>query len=1014
MRQKVLLFLLFLSLTSSLFAQLPSFPGCGMSGDVPPEDIGPRAGCENSFTAFIDQHTDDMVPQGITRKLRINTNVVFVQNLQRNRNFNLDNPEHMQFFDNIFSELNRRMEDLLQESCACQEAPDHYDNIHIEFVPNFMEMRTLDLWDHLNDPDPTLDTQTSGYIQQLKDRVKNLQGYEPAIDIFITNEGPALEDLLSSEVPLWNLASFQNIYNSQWYSAKASTDLTRSAAWHAPDLYLRYLNVIKHIGNDHLNNNFTPFAVGGFLHEYLHLFLPTLGHKDDCYQNVMNINGGLRRKSLTGCQVREMYLSLMGRHVRNFVECEDALEFDLTIDTDEVWSNNLRVYGDIVIEEGASLTVTCELHFSPSANIIVKRGGQLIVDGGILTGCGEWWHGINVEGYSDGPQAIAGYVELKNDAIIEYANTAISMANTQYPWPAFADYYGGLVKAENSTFRKCRRAVEFMRYGVGTVKDQSSFTNCTFEEMREGVTLWADNGVTFKGCTFRDLEQRGIHPYDTEVFVNDGCRFENMPRGVDIITTYPIPFAPQIGEAGTNVNEFRCEIGVNATASGSITPVRIINNDFFGGNIGASFSGVSHYLVRRNDFSSHTVGIRSIAGGFYENQIRENNLHAADFGSDAVFDNGGLQYWDNCFESNRQMDILVNQGEIFPSQGDDEFAAGNCFTQGPPEIFNMGPSIEYYVKEGTPIGSCKFPKNSINIDIRSSRLDNLNAQCGSPGFTTDPVDELCRGPFETIGDLVKEIEQLESSVELLKRDTTQSPTDRAAYERCLDGLVWNAGQQLLTADPSEEDKEATIAFFADRKVFNYRIQAYGLMVNFGELPRARTYLNELAIATQEESDFVTVQQLNLDYLANMQEYVLEESDAALLYQLARKPAPLSGYARSLYEVLTGEKVELDIPDFEEEFLPRQQNRQLEGKTIYSAPNPVVNGKHIVYFENNSSTVMHHLRVYDLHGKQWLDQSNIIGDTYLVDCARWPAGLYWLEIKDEREKIIYQTKIVVVP
>lgn len=55
-----------------------------------------------------------------------------------------------------------------------------------------------------------------------------------------------------------------------------------------------------------------------------------------------------------------------------------------TINNDTVWDTNQIQCGDLLITNGATLTLTAELTMNPLAHIIVQNGGKLIVDGGII------------------------------------------------------------------------------------------------------------------------------------------------------------------------------------------------------------------------------------------------------------------------------------------------------------------------------------------------------------------------------------------------------------------------------------------------------------------------------------------------------------------------------------------------------------------------------------------------------------------------------------------------------
>lgn len=82
----------------------------------------------------------------------------------------------------------------------------------------------------------------------------------------------------------------------------------------------------------------------------------------------------------------------------------------------------------VEIDSGGRLITDDSLLFRRNARIIVRPGGRLVVDGGVLTSACEdgMWEGIYVEGDRTRPQTAAnqGTVELKNGAVIENATAA--------------------------------------------------------------------------------------------------------------------------------------------------------------------------------------------------------------------------------------------------------------------------------------------------------------------------------------------------------------------------------------------------------------------------------------------------------------------------------------------------------------------------------------------------------------------------------------------------------------
>jgi hypothetical protein len=1034
MKKKKLIWILgLLHFTLVLVAQpgLDFSCGTGSNPVVPEAEMLPQ-NCNTNFDYFLANHADDMVPQGIDRKLKIRTNIVFVQNENGEGNFSITNFDHMDYWERIFAEVNGRLEQLMQENCSCQTTPTHYGNIHVEFVPNYVEVRDNFAWDHNNDPDPNAGTASvnsynKSYLNYIHALAEQAPGYQLGFDLIITTDGPAYNTYVYNNPdnkPLWELG-YTSFYGGYWYSAFPSYDLNHPAMWHAPDAYLRYINGLDHLGGLWwLHTQDVPWMAGTLLHEYGHYF--NLKHPAphlSCPNNIMRPGGSnTTRLAFTGCQVREMYQTLMTKNLRKYVQCEDVLSFDLVVDNNETWAMNLKVLGNVRIKNGATLTLTCEVHMGPKSRIIVERGGQLIVDGGLITsGCPGEWGVIRVEGDVPGQQAQSGKVVLKNGAIIEYARTAISMNPYHLPWDngGLQNYYGGVVEVENSTIRNCVRAVEFMKYGQSGLKDNSWFNNVTFENLYEGVTLWANDGVTFDNCTFKNISTRSIHPYDCEVVVRESNTFNQSNIGVDVITTYPIIFASKIGKTGFGSNTFNCQdAGVYIQSAGNVEPLRVFNNIFSDGNNGIHQNGNGLLYVENNRFSGHLTSVELHSGGTGFNHIKGNEIQSSYLGAHSVKQNSGLRYRDNCFSANQLVDIFVSDGDIFPAQGEDGgVAAGNCFTKnGKPEIDNdagTGP-VFYYITAVTPNSSCKYPVNLKSVTLETTaNIDDFLA-CGPSGLIGSENEYYCDFD-ESLSITSLQQQRLLMMQELATLSSGSSIVAVKTLERCIKILESLIGQKML--DPESEDlgagKENAIAFYTSVGMdFKDKTTAYGIMVHYGELSRARTFLNSLVPQTREESDFVAVQHINLDYLGDTRHYVLSETTNNYLYSVGTLDGPFDGYARSLYEVLTSERIEVEIPEVGTEERSVSLSSDVASMDMQVYPNPSGDGIFNLSIEGLPQGNAHSTTPTDAFGRL-VHKFNVSSDgVYSISSERLSPGMYFLIVRDEFGYTLFSSKLVV--
>lgn len=223
------------------------------------------------------------------------------------------------------------------------------------------------------------------------------------------------------------------------------------------------------------------------------------------------------------------------------------------ITSNTTWSGDKFINDELIIEQGATLTITGTVRFSANSRVIVKQGGKLILDGGKLTnsnGCDDFWQGIQVYGTTNKNQfpesnpTYQGLLIIKNGGIIENAHLAVSNWKVD-------DYnsIGGVVQTNNAVFRNNRRDVAFMSYQnyntnyTNKYRNLSKFTNTDFvttnDFIEKGlaiqthVTMWQVDGITFTNCHFSNdittnknnssAPNRGIYSIDAGYSVLAGC-----------------------------------------------------------------------------------------------------------------------------------------------------------------------------------------------------------------------------------------------------------------------------------------------------------------------------------------------------------------------------------------------------------------------------------------------------------------------------------------------------------
>ena len=438
----------------------------------------------------------------------------------------------------------------------------------------------------------------------------------------------------------------------------------------------------------------------------------------------------------------------------------------------ETWTTPKTLGNDFIVKSGHTLTIqNTTISLTPKVKIKVEPNAKLIIDNSTLTSyvdgnCeGDYWGGIEIYGNKNQSQLVQyqGYLELKNNSIIENARNTVSLWKSD-DWNSM----GGIVIASNTIFRNNIRSVEFLSYeNLNTNNEEidnvSRFTNCTFEwnenmysndkQRLDHVTLWDVKGVKFIACDFKntltnnnEVSKQGI--YSEEAGFTVQGKIIPIPTGIEIDRsefinlTYGIRAENISHSKNFNVQTSYFEdnfCGIFSVASNNITiknnlfrikPIHKPQGDFPDyAAFGVAVHGCSRYQIQENDFiglnSDHPykIGVQVKSSGEGANRISDNNFTNLFQASQAIGNNRGisnmpstgLKYMCNNFiESNYGIVVTPNNSikngiAINQDGGDISLSAENVFAQNTSllgsDIFNDNTSvINYY---STQIGNKK-------------------------------------------------------------------------------------------------------------------------------------------------------------------------------------------------------------------------------------------------------------------------------------------------------------------
>ena len=549
-------------------------------------------------------------------------------------------------------------------------------------------------------------------------------------------------------------------------------------------------------------------------------------------------------------------------------------EIDLFIPTTTV--SGIAVSEGFVLADNAVLTVTGEIRSNPRAKTIVPHGTRLILNGGTMTSNGNsMWPGIEVWGNSAAHQYpvnghyAQGYVELKNGAVIENAECALALWH-----PNHYNTTGGIVHAEDATFRNCAKAVHALHYtnhhpatGKETHYD-SRFRDCTFAidgdyigttTFYKHIDLAHVNGISFAGCDFSaDRSVQGVSGhcmgiaayssgFSATAFCDHGggavpsnpcpepllkgCTFTGFHRGIHASNDGSAARTFTVRDATFNNNT----CGVHALNTGFAT---VIGCDFAVGcgsdcAFGIHADHVTGFCIEENTFRpvfpgmGQTYGIL-VADSEGGNDIYRNTFSGLLCGNVAVGNNSqaagslheeawnsGLTYSCNA-NSGNQADFCVLDGGpfsgIMPQQGSAALPAGNTFSDGRWHLHNGGDyQITYYHNSADPVQAPDPAKLHNVATVATPSANPCPTHYGGGGVVKSAAEKAALAEgYASAGAAHESLARVYAS----RIDGGSTPAETADINTAAPSDLWRLRARLLGHSPYLSQEALTAA--ADR------------------------------------------------------------------------------------------------------------------------------------------------------------------------------------------------------
>ncbi|HZV70177.1 MAG TPA: M4 family metallopeptidase [Saprospiraceae bacterium] len=712
------------------------------------------------------------------------------------------------------------------------------------------------------------------------------------------------------------------------------------------------------------------------------------------------------------------YTSILGawQHICVNPTGGPSLADDLHITTDTPWSTDRTIDYDVYVEDGATLTISAKMIMVPGVDIFVEDDSKLIVDGGTLTteDC-LIWNGIHVAGEFDqgsfapytAVELKKGTVIIKNGSLIERADIAIDAKDRFVFGEKVFEIGGGVVEIENSTIKECHVGVLLARNGWGHVigntidDDLSIIDHSIFEDCSNPIYSEYNIGLELRNTTFTTNKVNYIG-YSSKVIADDNI----FGKGMAMLSPHPVVPGSEI----TN-NEFGTVASFLSESQGNYTPLMISGNILNNLASQIALSGEMFFRIQNNEFNDTRIGIHyENTGDNISNFISENafnNLERATI----IYGENDVEYHSNCFSGTTTVDIELNDGaSIHETQGKLNVSAGNCFEDGARIQTGVGTQpFSYWTKDGfSNTTVCEYPGTG-NFTIKLAQNEEDHDDCGidppiPPGPSSCECGQGANGCINSIASIRTDIIDAKNN-EFLSGEEKELLL--AQYQRCLDDLI----RQYILDVLGRGDVEDVISYLSIQPEFRYRIMAYGIMNHNLEFDRSRDYIDTLTVSQDEEEDFVTAQKIYLDYITDIDSFILQPYDKYLLRQAGEKFNPYAGYARSIFYILTHEWIIRDFRHLDNTVTQKSTITNDPMDTKPSAlifPNPTDRSLVNISIKNFIPERIYNAAVFNAYGEK-IASFYFKNDSFQVILGEIP-GVYILVVSSE-DDIVCTKRIV---
>ena len=550
----------------------------------------------------------------------------------------------------------------------------------------------------------------------------------------------------------------------------------------------------------------------------------------------------------------------------------------------------------------------------------------------------------------------------------------------------------------------------------------------TFFENIIGLRIKESANISIQQSAFFSpvLKSNGAIPIGLEIIeslniiVEDNNIFRDSEYGILLEGTFPLSSGVQVGKLGLRNNTFQKNL-YSIYASGNTHPIGVIENNLFDNTSGTNWDGLfGTFLLGDNDidFNNNTLnnvqaGLVSLSTGAHFNSNNCNEYKDSWAQSNYfIGDNRNTIILNNNFDSpgsNRDV-ALIDQARIKNSQGSVNASSNNCFTKGDVKEFDRSvdsDDFNYFYRSDGSDDDCMYPQNS-NISSWVSTL--TGSYCGTDGIGINLTgnDDPNYNDFFAYSPLVNNdneflcksciLEDITTYINQVISENGDNPLTNYIenhgynYTGEGEGLLDDLLNSVLTVSIENSDFGFAEQVLNNLQKWEWQVKLFGIYMKSKQFNKASILLTNMEEREQFQTDFIAVQSINLQRLNNQGiTFELSNAQKEILESIVASHNRSSGYAWSLYHILTGEKLIIDLPIVESRS-HLEENAENKKSSLRVFPNP----SHTVINISSETTNVEKVTLMSLNGEIIKVKSDlkIHGMLNVHDI---PKGLYLLEI-----------------